>query len=729
MPHKYFAQLGKKNIALNAHCSINTKGELLIYGDVGDWWESLDAKTIVSEIEALEGGVIVVRINSDGGNVMEGLAMYHALRSSNKKVITHIDGIAASMGGALFLAGEERHIPANGFFHLHKVNTGAYAVGGNANDLRDAAEQLESIERGYVNILAQRSGQTVEQIEDILADGKDHFYIGQEAVDAGFATALFDYEIPVAAKLHVGEKVQAALLQHKEKVSHTAAAAAQTQKAKKGSTMLFNVKSKKNGGTSAAVALLISAALVAEYTVADDAVKGLAVEGLTVDVLSGAQSADDELLKVVAGKLGVDWAEERPAAVPTQADAVRLASIAAEAKLDATVVKGWLDKNLSVEDASMDAIKQVAARKESGMPAGGGVRVVSSGSDLSAAMAQAMLVRSNPSVHEHTEASREFAYSSLMEMAKAYLSVKGERVNGISPNDVMAKAYSSASDFPLILADVGNKEMLSAYKKKSRSFTSIARRASVTDFKERHVLTMGAGSQLSKVGENGEYKTGKFSEAGNSYSLDSFGRIFKFGRRHMINDDLNSLTQFMQNVGSKAAALEQKIFWDLFKSTLKYNGSNLYAANNNTLVNAGATVEAALAKMKQAMRKQTDLDGEQLDLIGAILIVSAEREEEALKQLAAVAATKAADVNIHSNSLSLLAESRLDGVTNNPFYLLAPVDEAPVFEYAYLQGEENPRLETQYGFESDGMSLKIAHDFGAGCIGGRGIVKNSGVAS
>ena len=728
---KIFAQLGKESVALNTHCSINAKGELLIYGDIGDWWEGVTAKDIVAAIDSMEGSAIVVRINSDGGNYLEGFSMYHALRASGKKVVTYIDGIAASAGGTIFLAGEDRHIPANAFFHMHRAHGPGY---GNPEALRDAADQVESIERSYVGILAERSGVSVDAIYDIISDGKEYLYRGQEAVDAGFATQLFDYEIPVAAKLNVTGNLRAALDTHVAAlpILKPAAAAAKTQ-TKKGNTMLFKVKAKA-GGMSAAVAILISAALQAkEYSSAGDALAAVGVDGFTVEMLDGSQTVDDAVLKSVAAKLDVEWAEN-PAPVKkveelagTNVNASKLAAIATEAKLDASVVKGWIDNGISVEEAGIEALKTVAKRDEGSMPGASGVRTVPAGSSLRAAMAQAMLVRVNPSVNKHTDESSEFAYASLMDLAKAHLSLAGEDVRGISPSEVMAKAYSAASDFPLILADVGNKEMLAAYKRKARSFTSIARRATMTDFKERHVVTMGSGSALGKVGENGEYKTGKFSEAGNSYKLDSYGRIFRFGRQHMVNDDLNSIVQFSQAVGSKSAALEQRLFWEFFLSAIKFNGANLYSAGNGTQMAAGATVAGALQKMKQAMRKQKDLDGEALDLTGSILVVSSNREEAALKELAGIAATKAADVNIHSNSLSLLAESRLDDAPNDPFYLLAPVDEAPVFEYAYLQGQEQPRLETQYGFESDGMSLKIGHDFGVGCIGGRGIVKNTGL--
>src|SRR5690606_13915622 len=64
---------------------INSKGVLYLYGIIGDWWDGLDALSIVRQLEEMDGEQIEVRIQSPGGNVLEGLAMYNALKQSDKR--------------------------------------------------------------------------------------------------------------------------------------------------------------------------------------------------------------------------------------------------------------------------------------------------------------------------------------------------------------------------------------------------------------------------------------------------------------------------------------------------------------------------------------------------------------------------------------------------------------------------------------------------------------------
>ncbi len=88
---------------LSATNRINSQGELLLYGVIGDWFDSLDAATVISELESLSGDntPLTVRIHSDGGFITEGLAIYNALVNSQRRVEIRIDGIALSMASVI----------------------------------------------------------------------------------------------------------------------------------------------------------------------------------------------------------------------------------------------------------------------------------------------------------------------------------------------------------------------------------------------------------------------------------------------------------------------------------------------------------------------------------------------------------------------------------------------------------------------------------------------------
>ena len=91
---------------------------------MGDEWDGLDAKTLFGLIASSDDD-LVVRINSPGGYVMEGLAIYNALASAKvagRKVTIHIDGLAASMASVIAMVGDEIIMADNALMMIHKYS-------------------------------------------------------------------------------------------------------------------------------------------------------------------------------------------------------------------------------------------------------------------------------------------------------------------------------------------------------------------------------------------------------------------------------------------------------------------------------------------------------------------------------------------------------------------------------------------------------------------------------
>lgn len=146
------------------------------------WWGGVSAQAFVKEIRALEADVIHLRINSPGGDVFAARAMEQALREHKAKVITHIDGYAASAASYLALAGDEVEIAAGGFFMIHKAWTYAY---GNADDLTTTAQLLEKIDDSLVATYAAETGQDADQLREWMR--AETWLNSDEAVQYGFA--------------------------------------------------------------------------------------------------------------------------------------------------------------------------------------------------------------------------------------------------------------------------------------------------------------------------------------------------------------------------------------------------------------------------------------------------------------------------------------------------------------------------------------------------------------
>jgi ATP-dependent protease ClpP protease subunit len=718
--------------------SISAKGELLLYGIIGEWWDGLDALSIVTQLNALPGNEIIVRIQSPGGNVTEGLAMFNNLKQSSKKVIVYIDGIAASMASAIAMAGDEIIIPSNALFMLHKPST---VVGGNANQLRDYANDLDIYEGSLLQIYSDRTGKSIDDIRGLLADGKDHYFRGQDAIDYGLADKLAsDYSIQTNAKHIAALGIPTAYASSLFK-PNAAAAASTTEE----NSMKIKIKA-RGGGWHYVPA--ITSALENSHKTSAEIIAALAKKGvqITEAALNGELELDEQAVSAIATALEIPalqptatntTASGQPidtnAAIAQERQRVKeLRELGVQAKVGDVIVNAWIDSGMSVTEARVKALEAVAQRDKDSSPSFSSVRVGGgvTAEALRGALVGAVLHRAMPSTYKLEDASAEFRGHTLIDMIKQVMAFGGENVNGKSVSDLVAMAMHTGSDFPLLLQESASKVLRSAYALAPMTYQKIATKTSSRDFRAKHSLQIGGGTGLEKVNEKGEFKQGTLSESAESYKLDTYGKLFSFTRQMIINDDIGALVRFFNSVGMLVARNENKIVWNLVKANpnLKDNVS-VYSTNaaRKNLVSGAAIDEATATKLKKAHRQMVGLDGEALNIAPKFLVVGTEREVEAAKFLEIVNPSKTSDVNVFARSMEPIVESLLDGVANNPFYTFADPNLVPAIEYAYLEGEEGPALETEWGFKIDGMTLKVRHDFGAGFVDFRGTSQCSGV--
>lgn len=162
------------------------EARLYVYGDIGGWYDAITADSVVRELATLDSETdLHAHINSPGGSVFEGIAIYNAMAMHKGKVFVHIDGIAASIASVIAMAGDEIHIAEAASFMVHSPWT---VMAGNAKALRKEADVLDVLEAGLLDIYASRTGAD----RDALAKWLDEetWFRGQAAVDAGFASAM-----------------------------------------------------------------------------------------------------------------------------------------------------------------------------------------------------------------------------------------------------------------------------------------------------------------------------------------------------------------------------------------------------------------------------------------------------------------------------------------------------------------------------------------------------------
>lgn len=174
----------------------NREADIYIFGDIVDpIWKEIDdmwgitsetsGLSLVNEVKDLDVDVINVHINSYGGVVSEGLAIYNTLKNHKAKVRTIVDGFACSAASVVFMAGDERLMNDASILMIH--NAWMYAEG-NAEQLRKYADDLDKITQGSVETYKSRVNIGEDKIKELM--DAETWILPNEALEWGFATDI-----------------------------------------------------------------------------------------------------------------------------------------------------------------------------------------------------------------------------------------------------------------------------------------------------------------------------------------------------------------------------------------------------------------------------------------------------------------------------------------------------------------------------------------------------------
>lgn len=170
--------------------------DLYIFGDIVPFAlfpGEVSGNSLADQLQALDVDTIRVHIDSYGGAVSEGWAIYNALREHPAKIVTYGDGFVASAALYPFLAGDERYASTLSAYFFHQVMTCAE---GYASDLRAAADEVDKLTDIGIRAFVERTGMTEETVRQLM----DHetWLTPQEALELGVATAIIQDEAPKA---------------------------------------------------------------------------------------------------------------------------------------------------------------------------------------------------------------------------------------------------------------------------------------------------------------------------------------------------------------------------------------------------------------------------------------------------------------------------------------------------------------------------------------------------
>lgn len=173
------------------HDNDSTNADLYIFGDICAYpWESQGEQSgvsIVRQLKELDVDEIKVHINSYGGDVAEGLAIYNVLREHKAQIVTICDGFACSAASVVFMAGDRRVMQPASLLMIHNAWTVAM---GNAAQLRKTADDIETITQASVEAYKKVATISEEEIKALM--DAETWILPKDAVEYGFATEIDD---------------------------------------------------------------------------------------------------------------------------------------------------------------------------------------------------------------------------------------------------------------------------------------------------------------------------------------------------------------------------------------------------------------------------------------------------------------------------------------------------------------------------------------------------------
>jgi ATP-dependent Clp protease protease subunit len=176
------------------------EGELLLYGDISDstWWgDEITPKNFKEELDSLgDIKTLNVYINSGGGDVFAGQAIYSMLKRHSATVNVYVDGLAASIASIIAMAGDNVKMPKNAMLMVH--NPWSFGMG-NANDFRKLADDLDKVRESMISVYEDKTGMEKESIVELL--DAETWMTAEEALEFGFADEI-EEEKQVAASLN-----------------------------------------------------------------------------------------------------------------------------------------------------------------------------------------------------------------------------------------------------------------------------------------------------------------------------------------------------------------------------------------------------------------------------------------------------------------------------------------------------------------------------------------------
>lgn len=684
----------------------NGATEIYVYDEIGFW--GITAKDFARDLKELDPkGEINLRINSPGGSVTDGIAIYNLLKNHKAKVNTFVDGLAASMASVIAMAGDTITMPENALMMIHNPWGGAM---GDADELRKTADVLDKMKTALVSAYVNKTGLDDTEIANLMT--AETWMTGAEALEKGFATQITD-EVNLQASFDTSK-----LNQFKNSVKEKFSPVSETS-----STVTINVE--------------VAGLDEAEKRIKDiqSSVKTSANAEITNEEIVMSNDKQTQATNVVDEEAIANSAVAKFKAKEAKRKEGINSLFASWKHIHPELLQNCLEDEECTKEIASDKLLEALGKDQA--PQKGGFNVAAhagNGNITKDSMVAVLKARAGVKTADgELTSDNPYRSMSLVEMARSALNDAGVGTASLGDRmSLVGAAFThSSSDFGTVLADVAHKTMLKGYSEAPETFDRWTQRGSLSDFKITSRVALNDMKSLEKVPEGAEFKYGTVGERGEKIALATYGKRFSITRQAIINDDLGAFTRITQLMGAAARRTVGDLVYAILVDNPKMSdGKALFHADHKNLHAAGSALSvASLTKARTAMRTQKLEEGKALNITPNYLIVPAalETDAEMLMNDTVYPGKNNNQRNPVANMAEVITEARLDDNSATEWYLAAG-GMYDTIEVAYLDGNENPFLDQMQGWSVDGTEFKVRLDAGVSPLDFRTMSKSTGAA-
>lgn len=428
-------------------------------------------------------------------------------------------------------------------------------------------------------------------------------------------------------------------------------------------------------------------------------------------------------------------------------DAVRFA------KLEPSVAADMVKRNLTLDQARAEVFRKLAETSEQ-TPTTQHVRVGEDARDkwvrgagnwLLVRSGMAALVAQFEKTEVRTIDPGEFRGMSLIDLAKEALTRHGVTVRGLDRMEIAGRAmayrsstnYQTTSDFATLLENTMHKVLRAAYGITPDTWSRFCGIGTTSDFRTHNWYRTGALTVLEDLNEVGEFRAKNIPDAEKAtFQTGTKGNVIGISRQVIVNDDIGFVMRLTAQLGRAGKLTIEKAVYALLGQNsglgpTQSDAQPLFHANRANVGTGAALAAAALDADRVVMAQQLDPNGQDYtDLRPSILLVpvSLGGQARVINESQYDPDTVANKAQMKANVASGLFRDIVDTprISGTRRYLFADPSFAPVFLVSFLEGQQEPVLESQDGWRYDGVEMKARLDVGVDDVDYRGAVTNAG---